>query len=114
MLQAEDLEAAVAEGIITQAQVDALRAFAIRRQPRRAVERADDERFRFLRGFNDVFFAVGIALVGVGSGLFAGSLVIGNLIAALVIWALAELLVRQMRLVCWPVFSCFSSFVPRS
>jgi hypothetical protein len=48
MVQDEDLEAAVAEGIITQAQVDRLRAFALRRLPQSAAERVDEERFRFL------------------------------------------------------------------
>jgi hypothetical protein len=111
MLHDEDLDAAVAAGIVTQAQLDALRAFAIRRQPRSAVERADDERFRFLRGFNDVFFAVGIALVGVGSSLFAGSGMVGNLVAALVMWILAELVVRRMRLVLpGIVLACFFVF----
>ena len=47
-----------------QAQVDRLRAFALRRLPQSAAERVDEERFRFLKGFNDFFFAVGVALVG--------------------------------------------------
>ena len=98
MVQDEDLEAAVAEGIITQAQVDRLRAFALRRLPQSAAERVDEERFRFLKGFNDFFFAVGVALVGTALSLFAGSTVIANLVSALLIWLLAEVLVRRMRL----------------
>ena len=53
MVQDEDLDAAVADGIIAQAQVDRLRAFALRRLPQSAAERVDEERFRFLKGFND-------------------------------------------------------------
>ena len=98
MMQDEDLEAAVAEGIITQAQVDRLSAFALRRLPQSAADHVDEERFRFLKGFNDFFFAVGVALVGTALSLFAGSTVIANLFSALLIWLLAEVLVRRMRL----------------
>jgi hypothetical protein len=97
MLDDDDLEAAIAEGIVTPAQVEALRAFVGSR--RREAERADEERFRFMRGFNDFFFAVGIVLLGVGIAYFAGLSPIWNLVAAGMIWGLAELLVRRMRLV---------------
>ncbi|HUD89533.1 MAG TPA: hypothetical protein VMR17_24010 [Xanthobacteraceae bacterium] len=97
MLDEDDLDAAVAEGIVTPAQVEALRAFVGSR--RHAAERADDERFRFMRGFNDFFFAVGIVLFAIGIAFFAGVDPIMNLLAAGLIWALAELLVRRMRLV---------------
>jgi hypothetical protein len=40
MVRDEDLEAAVAEGIITQAQVDRLRAFALHRLPQSAQQNA--------------------------------------------------------------------------
>jgi hypothetical protein len=97
MLDDGDLEAAVAEGVITAAQMEALRAFVGSR--RRVAERADDERFRFMRGFNDFFFAVGIALFGIGIGFFAGPSPWRNLLAAAIIWALAEFLVQRLRLV---------------
>lgn len=97
MLDENDLDAAAAEGIITSEQVEKLRTFAGSR--RLAADRDDDERFRFMRGFNDFFFAVGIVLFGVGIAYFAGSDPIKNLLAAIVIWALAEFLVRRMHLV---------------
>ncbi len=97
MLEEDDLEAAIAAGIVTADQVEKLRTFADSR--RRSAERADDERFRFMRGFNDFFFAVGIVLFGLGIIYFAGINPIYNLVAAVAIWALAELLVRRMRLV---------------
>ena len=110
MVQDEDLEAAVAEGIITQAQVDRLRAFALRRLPQSAAERVDEERFRFLIGFNDFFFAVGVALVGIALSLFAGSTVIANVLSALLIWLLSEswfgACVLLCRASCSLVFSC--------
>lgn len=97
MFDDDDLEAAVAEGILAPAQVEKLRAFVGSR--RLAADRADEERFRFMRGFNDFFFAVGIVLFGVGIAYFAGSNPDENLIAAALVWALAEFLVRRMRLV---------------
>lgn len=97
MLDEDDLEAAVAEGIVTPAQLEALRVFVGSR--RHAAERADDERFRFMRGFNDFFFAVGVVLFGIGIAYFAGVDPIENLVAAALIWVLAEFLVRRMRLV---------------
>lgn len=97
MFDDDDLEAAVAEGILAPVQAEKLRAFVGSR--RLAADRADDERFRFMRGFNDFFFAVGIVLFGVGIAYFAGSDPIENLIAAALVWALAEFLVRRMRLV---------------
>src|SRR5262245_50115886 len=111
MVQDEDLEAAVAEGIITQSQVDGLRALALRRLPQSAAELVDEERFRFLRGFNDFFFAVGVALVGTALSLFAGSTAIANILCALLIWLLAEVLVRRMRLVLPGILlACFFLF----
>jgi hypothetical protein len=97
MVEDDDLEAAVADGVLTQAQLDALRTFVTSRQA--SAERADDERFRFMRGFNDFFFAVGIVLFGAGITFFAGTSAFKNILAAAVIWALAEFLVRRMRLV---------------
>jgi hypothetical protein len=113
MLDEDDLEAAVAEGIVTPAQVETLRAFVGSR--RHAAGRADDERFRFMRGFNDFFFAVGIVLFGIGIAFFAGVDPIMNLLAAGLIWALAELLVRRMRLVLPGILlaSLFAFFVFR-
>jgi hypothetical protein len=97
MVEDDDLDAAVADGVLTQAQLDALRTFVTSR--RASAERADDERFRFMRGFNDFFFAVGIVLFGAGITFFAGTSAFKNILAAVLIWALAEFLVRRMRLV---------------
>jgi hypothetical protein len=113
MVDDDDLEAAVTDGIITSAQLEALHKFAGSRKA--TAERADDERFRFMRGFNDFFFAVGIVLFGVGIAFFAGADAAKNLLAAIVIWALAEFLVRRMRLVLPGILlvSLFAFFVFR-
>ena len=101
MLQNDDLEAAIGEGIVTQAQADALLAFAAQRHAGAAGLRADEERFRFMRGFNDFFFAIGVVLLGAGIAMYVGMGGAPALyaVAAAIMWALAELLVRRMRLV---------------
>jgi hypothetical protein len=113
MVEDEDLDAAVTQGVLTQAQVDMLRTFVSSR--RASAERADDERFRFMRGFNDFFFAVGIVLFGAGIVFFSGTDLIKNILAAALIWALAEFLVRRMRLVLPGILlvSLFAFFVFR-
>jgi hypothetical protein len=95
----DDLDAAVAEGIVTEAQAVALRDFAAKREKQRAIAHGHEERFRFMRGFNDFFFAVGVLMLGFGMGFFAGPSITGCLVAAAIIWALAELLAGRMRLV---------------
>lgn len=100
MIRPDDLDAAVHEGIVTDAQAAALRDLAVKREKERSAVPADEEPFRFARGFADVFLAVGIVLLSSGLTFFIpASSVLANLIAAAVMWALAELLVRHMRLV---------------
>jgi hypothetical protein len=100
MLRQEDLEAAVSEAIVTQAQAQALTDFAARRQHAHDALVGHEERFRFMRGFNDFFFATGVVMLGAGMVYFAGpGGGGGNLAAAVAVWGLAELLVRRMRLV---------------
>jgi hypothetical protein len=99
MLQAEDLDAAVTQGILTEAQAAGLRDFAVQREKARIAALGHEERFRFMRGFNDFFFAVGVTLLTAGLAFFAARSSIGSLIAAALIWTLAELLVGRMRLV---------------
>ncbi len=99
MLRQEDLDAAVTEQIVTQAQAQALRDFAAKRERAQVALLGHEERFRFMRGFNDFFFATGVVMLGAGMMYFAGPGSGGNLAAAVVVWGLAELLVRRMRLV---------------
>lgn len=99
MLRDEHLDAAVEEGILSAPQAQALRNFAAARERARIAAQSHEERFRFMRGFNDFFFATGVLMLGAGVFYFAGTGVAGNIFAALIIWALAELLVSRMRLV---------------
>lgn len=101
MLHDDDLDAAVGAAIVTQAQADSLREFAVKRRSAGVAERADEERFRFMRGFNDIFFTIGVVLFGVGVSIFAGIQGAPAFygLAAATMWGLAELLVYRMRLV---------------
>lgn len=95
-LDSEDIDAAVAAGVIPQAQADALRAFAAtRRRGPLAQSGQEDENFRFMTGFNDFFFAIGILLLGTGCAFF--TILWPPIAAAALMWALSELLVRRMR-----------------
>lgn len=117
MIADEDLQAAVAEGIIDQAQAVRIAHLARLRlaaqassPPRlgdsvtaeagRAVD-PDDERFRLIGGFNDVFVAVGVGLLA--GALLGLSRVIGfgdafSAAALLAAWGLSEVFARRMRL----------------
>ena len=99
MLQEADLEAAVAEGIVTAEQAAALRALAEQRAREQAMALGHEERFHFMRSFNDLFFAIGVALLGGGLLFFTFLVPLHSLLAALGVWALAELLVARLRLV---------------
>lgn len=117
MIDEGDLQAAVAEGIIDQAQavriahLARLRLEAQASSPPRLAESItaddrlavdpDDERFRLIGGFNDVFVAIGVGLLA--SALLGLSRVVGfgdafAGVALLAAWGLSEVFARRMRL----------------
>lgn len=117
MIAEQDLQAAVAEGIIDQAQAVRIAHLARMRldaqgstPPRlgdsvtaeagRAID-PDDERFRLIGGFNDVFVAIGVGLLA--GALLGLSRVVGfgdafAAIALVAAWGLSEVFARRMRL----------------
>lgn len=116
MLRDEDIEAAIEADIITAEQARALQALAGERRRARSFAVGREERFRLLGGFNDLFVAIGVLLLGIG--LFSGfSLTPSNLQRAqglgfepglyaawatfglLVFWGLAEFLTGRLKLV---------------
>lgn len=99
MLNDADIDDAVAQGIVTAAQAAALRELAHRRAHERAAALSHEERFRFLKGFNDVFFAIGVVLFLLGAAYFMPPGTIGILLTAAVAWGLAEIVVKRLRLV---------------
>ena len=103
MLRNEDLKAAVDAGVITPEQQVALEKQAAERRAARPMVSGRDERFRFLRGFNDVFLSLGVVLVAAaflsqwspqrGEG-------IGWLLAGVaVLWGISEVLVGRHKAV---------------
>ena len=62
----EDLRAAVAAGIIDEAQAARLKALADDRSGRRALMPAEDEPFEFFRGFSEIFISIGLVILLAG------------------------------------------------
>ncbi|MEZ5798669.1 MAG: hypothetical protein R3D63_15040 [Paracoccaceae bacterium] len=91
-MQAEDLRAAVAAGIVDEAQAARLRALVEARAGRRASMPAEDEPFEFFRGFSEIFISIGLVILLSGvSAMLAwfggfGLLVAVPLITAAVAW----------------------------
>jgi hypothetical protein len=88
----EDLRAAVAAGILTEAQAASVTALANDRAGKRAAMPAEDEPFEFFRGFSEIFVSIGliILLSGIAAMLawFGGValLVVLPLICAGICW----------------------------
>lgn len=59
----EDLRAAVAAGILDEAQAARLRALADDRAGKRATLPAEDEPFEFFRGFSEIFISIGLIIL---------------------------------------------------
>lgn len=111
-----DLRAAVAAGIVTEAQAAGITALAQDRAGKRALLPAEDEPFEFFRGFAEIFIASGLAILLGGLGLLLG--VIGGVtililipaIIAAVAWAMAGYftLKRRMNLPSMVLVSAYS------
>ncbi|KRE06345.1 hypothetical protein ASE63_24265 [Bosea sp. Root381] len=117
MIAEEDLQAAVAEGIIDQAQAVRIAHLArlrlegqasapprlgesVAAEARLAID-PDDERFRLIGGFNDIFVAIGVGLLA--SALLGLSRIVGfgdafAAVALVAAWGLSEIFARRMRL----------------
>lgn len=104
MLKRTDIDAAVAEDVLTQDQADALLRFAQERQSARVPESPGEDSFRLLAGFNDFFIAIGVLLLGIGllyafgsSWKSSGSILVPA-VGLLLMWGLAEYLTGHLRL----------------
>ncbi len=97
MLDERDLDAAVAAGVLDAPTRDALVRFA--RDHRRGEVGPDEEQFRLLTGFNDIFvtIAVVLLLVAVGSLAGAASPALAAAAIAALSWGLAEYFTRIKR-----------------
>lgn len=104
MIHDDHIDKAVAEGILSPEQAQKLRALAERDRastPDTVQHNPDDERFRLIGGFNDVFVTIGIALLV--SGLYTLSHVFDfkpgfAVFCIAAAWGLSEFFARKMRL----------------
>jgi hypothetical protein len=91
-VSSDDLRAAVAAGLLTEAQAASVTALAQSRAGQRAAMPAEDEPFEFFRGFSEIFVSIGliILLVGIASllALFGGFAILAilPLICAAIAW----------------------------
>lgn len=101
MLTRNDLDEAVKSGIITAAQAASLAALPAKRHEARQAMTLRDERFVFMRSFNEFFIALGVVLLGIG--LWTASRGDTHLATAVawafpvIVWALAEFLTAIKR-----------------
>ncbi|WP_174293268.1 hypothetical protein [Sphingomonas bacterium] len=97
MYSETDLESAVAAGAITPANVAALRAHVAARQAAPAV---DEEHFRLITGFNDIFVSIAIALLLIALGQIGGQVTsgLGGALVAAASWGLAEYFTARRRM----------------
>ena len=93
----EDLDSAVQAKAITQESADALRAHV---EQARAIPSIDEEHFRLVTGFNDIFVVIACALLLVSVGWIGSTIafVVGALAVAASAWGLAEFFVRRRRM----------------
>ena len=104
-----ELDSAVASGTLTAEAAAALRAHVA---AQRNVSLADEEQFRLVTGFNDIFVTIAGALVLVGAGWFGGALrpSLGGLAVAGAAWAMAEYFTKK-RHMALPSIVFFLAFV---
>ncbi len=97
MYSDEDLDAAVAAGALSAGSVAAFRAHMEKARSTRVV---DEEHFRLVNSFNDIFVAIAGMLVLIAVGWIAGTVgqyLIGVAVAATA-WGLAEFFTRKRRM----------------
>jgi hypothetical protein len=97
MYSESDIDAAVAAGAITPAAAAALRAHVAARHATPAV---DEEHFRLLTGFNDIFVSIALVLLFVALGQIGQAVArpVGGLLLAAASWGLAEYFTARRRM----------------
>ena len=102
MLTRADLDEAVKSGVITEQQAVQLLGLPGKRREARHAHAQGDERFVFMKNFNEFFIALGVVLLGVGLLAAAGTLphfgAVFPVIFIAVMWGLAEFLTRKLKL----------------
>ena len=102
----EDLRAAVAAGVLSEAQAAGVAAMAASRRGLRDHLAEEDEPFEFFRGFAEIFITVGLCLLFAGIGglarlaaLFGVSVFVAtSAVGAVLAWVFAEYFTRRRRM----------------
>ena len=97
MYSEEDLASAIAAGVLTEQSAEAFRTHVAQHQRSSAV---DEEHFRLVTGFNDIFVVIACmlllaALAGIGSSV---ATYVGGAAVAAAAWLLAEFFTRKRRM----------------
>lgn len=97
MYSESDLQSAVSAGVISSDAAEALRAHAA---GLRLTPAADEEQFRLITGFNDIFVTIACALVIFASASVGGQAAdwLGGLLVAGASWLMAEAFTRRRRM----------------
>ncbi len=97
MYSESDLNGAVEAGVLSPAAAEAFRDHVASLRSAPAV---DEESFRLLTGFNDIFVAIAIVAVLVGLAWLGGEVTpaLGGALVAVASWGLAEYFTRQRRM----------------
>lgn len=105
----EDLQSAVDAGVLSQASVDAFRAHMAQQQ---ATTLVDEEQFRLISGFNDIFVVIACVLLLLAVGWIGHgfSLPLAGVAVAACAWGLAEFFVRK-RHMALPAIVLLGAFV---
>lgn len=111
MIDRDDLKAAVAAGILNEAQASNLASLADARRGARENLAPGDEPFELFKGFNEIFIVVGLSILAFGWISFVtlwlvedplhvkNTLAISGVIAAAMLWFLSEYFIRRRRMV---------------
>ena len=105
----EDLESAVKKGIFTAASVEAFRKDNLKRHNTHI---ADEENFRLLASFNDIFvvIALGLLLLSLGWVTHKVNLSLAAIVVAMASWGLAEFFVLKRKMAL-PAITLLVTFV---
>jgi hypothetical protein len=97
MYSESDLQAAVEAGAISAEAAEALRNHVA---AQRATPAVDEENFRLITGFNDIFVVIAIALLLTALGWIGGEVArdVGPALVAIASWGLAEFFTRKRRM----------------
>lgn len=99
MYSEENIKSAVEAGVLTAETAEALRIHVAQTKPH-STQSADEEHFRLISGFNDIFVVIASLLLLTSINWVTGSKVpsLAYFLSALVAWGLSEFFVRKRRM----------------